>query len=134
MGVQGRGFSEFYVTIVPLQLPDDETKCKEKKDCVPGYVSTHSNGKKPAAKAHFSLGCGASVLCTPCCEGSSISLQSPSLSLTCKRTDREAPVFLLVDLDQMNLDCVGWMLVDVGFDELMNMPSVPEAVFTWMRI
>ncbi|KFW65146.1 P2X purinoceptor 4, partial [Pygoscelis adeliae] len=26
------------------ELPDDETECKEKSDCVPGYVSTHSNG------------------------------------------------------------------------------------------
>lgn len=100
MGVQGRGFSELYVTIVPLQLPDDKTECKEKNDCAAGYVSTHSSGKKPAAKAPFSLGCGASVLCTPCCEGSSISLQSPSsLSLTYKRTDKGAQIFLLVDLD-----------------------------------
>ncbi|NXW18017.1 P2RX4 protein, partial [Circaetus pectoralis] len=26
------------------ELPDDKTECKVKKDCVPGYISTHSNG------------------------------------------------------------------------------------------
>ncbi|KAM4890696.1 P2X purinoceptor 4 [Sylvia borin] len=26
------------------ELPDDRTVCKEKSDCVPGYVSTHSSG------------------------------------------------------------------------------------------
>ncbi|NXS72668.1 P2RX4 protein, partial [Pandion haliaetus] len=26
------------------ELPDDKTECKVKEDCVPGYISTHSNG------------------------------------------------------------------------------------------
>lgn len=111
VGVWGRGFSGFYLTIVPLQLPDDQTKCEVNNNCVPGYVSTHSSGKKPAAKVAFSLGRGASVLYLPCCEGSSISLQSPcSLSLTCDRTEVEAQIFVLVDLDQINLDFVGWIM------------------------
>lgn len=55
--MQGREFVEFSVIIVPLQLPDDKTECKVKNNCVPGYVSTHSNGKKPAARAPFSLCC-----------------------------------------------------------------------------
>lgn len=96
MGVWGRKFVEFSLIIVPLQLPDDETECKGKNNCVPGYVSTHSNGKKPTARVPSSLCCDTSVLCLPSCEGSSISLKSPcSHCLTPKRTEREAQIFLL---------------------------------------
>lgn len=92
--VWAREFIEFSVIIVPLQLPDDKTECKVKNNCVPGYVSTHSNGKKPAERAPSTLCCDTSVLCLPSCKASSISLQSPH-SLTPKRTEREAQIFLL---------------------------------------
>jgi len=108
VGVRGRELVEFSVIIVPLQLPDDNTECKVKNDCIPGYVSTHSNGKKSAAKPAFSRCCDISVLCLPSCEGSSISFQSPC-SLTPKRTEREVRIFSSRG-EQMGLDRVGWML------------------------
>lgn len=44
----------------------------------------------------LSVGSQSSMLCLPSCEGSSVSLQSPcSHSLTAKRTEREAQIFLL---------------------------------------
>lgn len=55
VGVWGREFIEFSVIIACFQLPDDKTECRVKNNCVPGYASTHSNGKKPAARGPFSV-------------------------------------------------------------------------------
>lgn len=42
---------ELCLITVPVQLPDDNTECNNNSSCVPGYVSTHSNGRKLAAGA-----------------------------------------------------------------------------------
>lgn len=100
---------EFCLIVVPVQLPDDKTECSKNNSCVPGYVSTHSNGRKLAARALSFC-----VVISLCCAHSPVKEAAFRLSLLVlilsylRELKRKLTFFFQGRADGLN--CIGWIL------------------------